>query len=79
MIHSLMCSPELHEFLNEDRIEEIFVKFSAEKKNLKRNELTRKVREKINFLFHFVMPLDESTFREVSQNYPAIANRSFSV
>lgn len=36
-IVSFVCSPEIWEVFDEEKIEQIFVKFCAEKKSFKRN------------------------------------------
>lgn len=76
-MNSFISSPELFEFFTEQRIEQIFVKFSSEKKTLKRSEFIRKVREKVHLLFHFVMAVDSEGLNFLRLNYPSLVKECY--
>lgn len=59
LINSLIFSPEFHECFGQILMEQIIKSFNSEKKFLKKNvkkaELIKKIREKFNNIYHFCM------------------------
>jgi hypothetical protein len=76
IMNSYISSIELYEYFTEDQVEQIFIKFSSEKKALKRTEFIRKIREKINLLFHIVICMSGAEFDLVRTSFPMMVEKS---
>ena len=77
MVNCFMCSPELYEYFKEEQVDQIFIKFSSEKKTLKKSEFIKKIRDKINLLFHFVISLSKKEYSVLKEYFPSIFKSSF--
>ncbi len=49
------------------------------KKDIKKSEIIKKIKEKLNTLFHFVVCVDRKKLREINKDYPSLVRDSFVV
>ena len=64
-------------------LEQIIKSFNSEKKilkkDIKKSEIIKKIKEKLNTLFHFVVCVDRKKLREINKDYPSLVRDSFVV
>jgi hypothetical protein len=74
LVHSLIFSPEFHECFGQILMEQIIKSFNAEKKFLKKNvkkaELIKKIREKFNLIYHFCLCVSSRSYHKLIEDYP---------
>lgn len=78
-----MSSTEFYESLTQIELEQIIKSFKSEKKilkkDIKKSEIIKKIKEKLNTIFHFVICVDRKKFGEVRKEYPSLVRDSFVV
>ena len=47
------------------------------KKDIKKSEIIKKIKEKLNSIFHFVLCVDRKKFTQITQEYPNMVRDSF--
>ena len=47
--------------------------------DIKKSEIIKKIKEKLNSIFHFVVCVDRKKFREINRDYPNMVRDSFVV